>query len=73
MATSKEKMSNKEYELILGILCLILSFILLYIEIKDWLQIDKKDYMRKSYKIEIITGAAIFMITGITGIYRYFK
>ena len=64
-------MSDKEYELILGILCLILSIILFYIEIKEWLEMDKKDYMRKSYKIKILTGAVIFMIAGIVGIYRY--
>lgn len=64
-------MNHNEFELILGILCLILSFILFYLEIKEWKNIEIKDYMLKANSIKIISGAIVFLIAGIAGIYRY--
>ena len=72
MATSKE-MNEKEYELIFGIICLLVSFIWGYYEIKDWNKMKKDDYMLKSYSIEIIGGLIAFFMIGVAGIYRYFS
>ena len=72
MATSKE-MNEKEYELIFGIICLLVSIIWGYYEIKDWNKMKKDDYMLKSYSIEIIGGLIAFFMIGVAGIYRYFS
>jgi hypothetical protein len=66
-------MSTKEFELIFGILCLLLSIIWGFFEIKDWNRMKKDDYMLKSYSIEIITGLIVFFMIGVAGIYRYFS
>ena len=65
-------MSDKEFELILGILFLILSIILFVIEIKDWKKLNKKDFIRKSFKVNILTSSYAFFIGGLIGISRYF-
>jgi hypothetical protein len=66
-------MSTKEFELIFGILCLLISIIWGFFEIKDWNRMKKDDYMLKSYSIEIITGLIVFFMIGVAGIYRYFS
>lgn len=66
-------MSRKEFELIFGILCLLISIIWGYYEIRDWNKMKKDDYMLKSFSIEIFSGLIVFFVIGIIGIYRYFS
>jgi len=66
-------MDRKEFELIFGILSLLVSIIWGYYEIKSWIKMKKDDYMSKSYSIEIIGGLIAFFMIGIAGIYRYFS
>ncbi|MCL8009569.1 hypothetical protein M8845_19280 [Gelidibacter japonicus] len=62
-------MSTKEFELIFGILCLLISIIWGYYEIKDWNKTKKDDYIIKSFSIEIIGGLIAFFMIGIAGIW----
>ena len=66
-------MNTKEFELIFGIICLLISIIWGYYEIKDWNRMKKDDYMLKSFSINIIVGLIAFFMIGIAGIYRYFS
>ena len=66
-------MDRKEFELIFGILSLLVSIIWGYYEIKDWNKMKKDNYIRKSYSIKIIGGLIVFFMIGIAGIYRYFS
>ncbi|SFU45448.1 hypothetical protein SAMN05216480_10433 [Pustulibacterium marinum] len=66
-------MNTKEFELILGILCLLMSIFWGYYEIKDWNKMRKDDYMLKSSSIKIIGALIAFFMIGIAGIYRYFS
>ncbi|WP_430907514.1 hypothetical protein [Maribacter sp. 2-571] len=64
-------MNHKEYELLIGIVSLIVSVAWGYKEIKEYN--DLEDYWLKSYSIEIIGGLVCFFLIGIAGIYRYFS
>lgn len=66
-------MDRKEFELIFGILSLLVSIILGYYEIKAWNKIKKDDYTLKSYSIKVIGAIIIFLMIGFVGIYRYFS
>jgi len=63
---------DKEYELILGILSLIISILLGVREINNLMKIKKNDFMLKSISIKKIGAIMVFFIVGIVGIYRYF-
>ena len=65
-------MNTKEFELIFGLLCLLISIIWGFHLIKEWNNTKKNDYMMKSFSIELIGGLIIFFMIGIAGIYRYF-
>jgi len=65
-------MSTKEFELIFGIISLLVSITWGFYEIKDWNRMKKDDYMLKRFSIKIIGGLLVFFIIGIAGIYRYF-
>lgn len=64
-------MNTKEFELIIGIVCLLISIIWGFYEIKVWNKTKEDDYMLKSNSIQIIAGLTIFFMIGIAGIYRY--
>lgn len=64
-------MDREEFELIIGLLCLLISIFWGYSEIKEWNKTDKDDYMLKSSSIKILSGLIIFFLIGIIGIYRY--
>ncbi|QCX39041.1 hypothetical protein FF125_11570 [Aureibaculum algae] len=66
-------MERKEFELIFGILSLLVSIIWGYYKIKDWNRMKKDNHIRKSYSIQIIGGLIVFFMIGIVGIYRYFS
>jgi hypothetical protein len=69
---NKQKMSTKEFELIFGIISLLVSLIWGFYEIKDWSRMKKDDYFLKSLSIKVIGGLVVFFMVGIAGIYRYF-
>ena len=66
-------MERKEFEFVFGIICLLLSIIWGYYEIKAWNKIKNDDYMMKSFSIEFFGAIIMFFIIGIVGIYRYFS
>ncbi|RNL91459.1 hypothetical protein ED312_04630 [Sinomicrobium pectinilyticum] len=65
--------NEEEYDLSIGLICLGLSFIFLYWEIKDWKSTNTKDYMMKSYSINILFGVFTFFMIGIISLFRYFS
>ena len=66
-------MDNKEFELLLGIVSLIISLLFGYREIKNWNSIEKDDYMLKSFSVEKTVGIIGLFLVGIVIIYRYFS
>jgi hypothetical protein len=66
-------MSTEEFELIFGIMSLLVSLIWGFYEIKDWNRMKKDDYILKSRSIKVIGGLLVFFMIGIAGIYRYFN
>tara|TARA_B110000914_G_scaffold59055_1_gene51233 strand:+ start:748 stop:978 length:231 start_codon:yes stop_codon:yes gene_type:complete len=70
---NKQKMSTEEFELIFGIMSLLVSLIWGFYEIKDWNRMKKDDYILKSLSIKVIGGLLVFFMIGIAGIYRYFN
>tara|TARA_R110002072_G_C7766330_1_gene518772 strand:+ start:180 stop:380 length:201 start_codon:yes stop_codon:yes gene_type:complete len=66
-------MNNREFEIIFGIICMIISILLGLREIKIWNNLEKEDYILKSFSVKKIGAIIGLFLVGIAGIYRYFS
>ena len=60
------------FELILGVLILILAVVLVTLEYRTVKKIEKGDYMRKSFRPQIFIGICTLFLIGLTLVYRSF-
>jgi len=60
------------YELIFGLICFIIGILLGVREIRLWNNLEKNDYIRKSFSTQKIGGIIGLLLVGIVTLYRYF-
>ncbi len=66
-------MNSREFEIVFGIICLIISILLGLREYKNWNSLEKDDYILKSFSVKKIGAIIGLFLVGIAEIYRYFS